>query len=642
MSSSFGMKLSLPPEMAAKLRQSSQPEKVSEANNDSSVNKEDNNENIIENKDTEKLPEISIDVEHLVGYKPELEEMESIKSQLLDAMWTRYRLEEREDAPKDSSSPQTRMAPPDFDFQVVDLLQSGVARFKQTTDEDDDSSTNEGSLILSYPPTIITSDGESNLTSKLWRQTSNCPSAFQSNDATEFIPRLWKYLAYCSRNLDWKYKMSQELANLVEQEETRIRYEEWTTTQRKAKLDQLYSIRETIVHQVDMNKAKFDSFVQERENVVKEKMQQHQRLETTKTSDLSFPEEFALLGMKDRATDEPEDDWGLGDDDSYGMSYGSDNNSDHSDGSDGGYGTDDSLTSEREGEKGNDAPIPITQQQELQGGDGTPSTEAQHVPIEGGEQKVGLQQAPTDGTAAVEGIAGDQAEKHGLSIPFQRRQERRQRAKERKRQERKEAKNKAEKERLKQLEQEIREQHTSREMVVAQTIYEALSKKLENVEELLESLQDEEWQAEEDRESEAESKKDTIHQSDKSFTLLDQILAMILGTTPIPRGKTSQEHYRFVQEEHKSIVNEWKSYFGRLPASLGDASEPTNPAPAPDFREQASPSQLRMQLGIVDNTDDDWDADDDIEGNAKANTNPDKAEPTKPKVYGLRPGGSIK
>ncbi|KAL3940286.1 MAG: hypothetical protein SGBAC_005147 [Bacillariaceae sp.] len=605
------------------MRETPNPEKVIEAND--SV--EDASEKI--EKDT-KLPEISIDVENLVGYKPELEEMESIKAQLLDAMWTRYRLEEREDVPKDSS-PQT-MAPPDFDFQVVDLLQSGVARFKQSSDEND-SSTTEGRLILCYPPTIITSDGESKLTAKLWRQTSNCPSAFRSDDdATGFIPRLWNYLAYCSRNLDWKHQMSQELAHLVEQEEARIRYEEWTTTQRKAKLDQLYSIRETIFHQVELNKAKYDSFVQERQTIVKEKIQQHRQQKDAGTSDLSFPDEFALLGMKNSATEEPEDDWGLGDDDSYGMS-------DSSDYTDGGYGTDDSL-SEREEENGDDGPIPISQQQELEGRDGTPSTEAQHAPIEG-EEKDGLPQVPTESTAKEEGTAGDQAEKH-LSVPFQRRQERRRRAKQRKRQERKEAKDQVEKERLKTLEQEITEQHTSREMVIAQTIYGALSKKLENVEELLESLQDEEWQAEENRESEAESKKDTIHQSDQSFTLLDQILAMVLGTTPIPRGKTSQEHYRFVQEEHKSIVNEWKSYFGRLPASIDSASEPTKSAQPPDFLERASPSQLRMQLGIVDNSDADWDVDDDIEENKKANANPDQAKPTKPKVIGLRPGGSLK
>ncbi|CAJ1950582.1 unnamed protein product [Cylindrotheca closterium] len=628
MSSSFGMKLSLPPEMAAKLRQTSQPEKDAEEGNDSV---QENSENIQDAK----LPEISIDVENLVGYKPELEEMESIKSQLLEAMWTRYRLEEREYVPTDSSLQTMVMAPPDFDFQVVELLQNGVARFKQYTDEDD-SPRNEGcSMIISYPPTIITSDGESKLTSKLWEQTSTCPFAFRSDDATKFIPHLWNYLAHCSRNLDWKYKMSQELANLVEQEETRIRYEEWTTTQRKAKLDQLYSIRETIVHQVDMSEAKYDSFAKERENIVKEKMQQQQRLEATKTSDLSFPEEFALLGMNDHATEETDDDWGLGDDDSYGMSDDSDYSA-YGESSDGGYGSDASL-SERSEEKGDHGPIPSSHQQELQGVDGTPSTEAQHLPIEG-EQKLAMPQAPIDGTAGVDGAAGDQKEKLTLTTPFRRRQERRQRAKQRKRQERNEAKNKAEKERLKKMERELREQHTSREMVVAQTIYEALSKKLESVEELLESLQDEEWQAEEDREHDAESKKDTVHQSDKSFTLLDQILAMILGTTPVPRGMTSQEHYRFVQEEHKAIVNEWKSYFGRLPASLGGASDPTKPTPNPDFTERASPSQLRKQLGIVDNTDDDWDADD-IE---QKNANPDKAKPSSPPVYGLRPGGSIK
>ena len=60
-------------------------------------------------------------------------------------------------------------------------------------------------------------------------------------------------------------------------------------------------------------------------------------------------------------------------------------------------------------------------------------------------------------------------------------------------------------------------------------------------------------------------------------TLLDQILAMILGGLPKEKDasgkdvKTSEEHYRYIRDEHKSIVKEWLEVFGRMPESQDSA-----------------------------------------------------------------------
>jgi hypothetical protein len=642
MSSSLGLKLSLSPEIAASLRESAPEQETSAAEQE-----QDNNE---PSNDEKEVPKISIDLERLVGYQPEPEDIESIKFQLLSAMWTRYRLEEREET-ESSSSETHQEPPPDFDFQVVDLLESGVASFSQLTDLSSTLEENKN-LIISYPPTIIASDGQSKSTTKMWKDTSTYPSASVGKENTAFLPRLWKYLTYCSHNLDWKYQMSLELGNLVEEEQGRLDYYQWTSTQRKAKLDQLYSIRETIVHQIDVSKEKYDSFVNERERLVKLDFQQHQRQAAVGTSELSFPDEFALLGLDDRFAQD-QDDWGQ-DDDSY---MNSDGSSD-SNLSDEGYATDDSLSN---GEQDPDSlPVGIMDKDALKDGhesdndDNIPATSVTKTNAVHDELTADAGQEPNTTLTTDEKTSDQPSTSHSLILPFQKRKERQSRAKRRKRIEKQEAKRRAEKERLEKVKQEIRQKHTSRDMIVAQTVYEALSKKVEHVDELLESLQDEEWQAEEEQENEAKSANPADQANEESFSLLDQILAMILGATPIQQNRSPKEHYQFVQEEHQSIVSDWKSYFGRLPPSVGSgAGGPPDIGDMKEKQEMPSPSQLRLQLGITDNIAGDWDAEDDWEDSvdnhvtksksqeAKPVNKPSIPEPTKPKIVGLRPGGRI-
>lgn len=640
MSSSLGLKLSVPADMASRLRESAEQETPAT---------EIAPENVASKKKPQ-VPQISINLERLVGYRPDPEELQSIQFQLLSAMWTRYRAEERQEMESTPSESHHEEPPPDFDFQVVDLLESGVATFSQSADQlitDGDRKN----LVLSYPPTIIVSNGETKSTTKMWCDSSTCPSSFEGKENTEFIPRLWKHLSYCSRNLDWKYQMSLELGNLVEEEQARLDYNEWTSNQRKAKLDQLYSIRETIVHQVDVSRAKYDIFMDACETLVKEDMQLHRRQAAVGSADLSFPDEFALLGLNDRST-ENEEDWGL-DDDSY-MS---------SDGSASINSIDDeySIDGSKNKHQTRSVPTTIANCDKVDGGyecdhddDAPASTEKRadahsELPVDANQQR-DSKLLPTDEKASDEPSTNTAA-----LLPFQNREERRRRAKQRKRIEKKQAERRAEKERLEILENKSRQKHTSNDMIIAQTMLEALSKKLENVEELLESLQDEEWQAEEELENEASSAKLVAQSPEESFTLLDQILAMILGTTPIQQNMSPKEHYQFVQEEHRSIVSDWKNHFGRLPPSVGNGNSgaPSDFSDVQETQEMPSPAQLRLQLGITDNIDGDWDADDDWEDTAdnqaakrkvetaKQSSKPSALELIKPRIVGLRPGGRM-
>ena len=102
-------------------------------------------------------------------------------------------------------------------------------------------------------------------------------------------------------------------------------------------------------------------------------------------------------------------------------------------------------------------------------------------------------------------------------------------------------------------------------MVLAQTLLNALQTKVTKVEELLESLQDEVWEAEEEQE-EAEKNKhsseDDNNDNKSQFSLLDQVLAMILGALPMEPGVDKETHYKYIKMEHDFIVEGWKSYFG--------------------------------------------------------------------------------
>mmetsp|Transcript_40953 Transcript_40953/g.49174 ORF Transcript_40953/g.49174 Transcript_40953/m.49174 type:complete len:859 (-) Transcript_40953:61-2637(-) len=136
-----------------------------------------------------------------------------------------------------------------------------------------------------------------------------------------------------------------------------------------------------------------------------------------------------------------------------------------------------------------------------------------------------------------------------------------------------------------------------------ETMVSAFSTKLERVDELLETLQEEEWADEEEEQEQGVSVKDSKqslqneHDGDsclndnigqkKCMSLLDQILAMIMGS--IPRTgfcyETSQqketnlcyhdeyqvpseeEHFINMKRKHETIVKEWIKEFGRLPKS---------------------------------------------------------------------------
>jgi len=183
-----------------------------------------------------------------------------------------------------------------------------------------------------------------------------------------------------------------------------------------------------------------------------------------------------------------------------------------------------------------------------------------------------------------------------------------------------------------------------------------IEKRLETIDTLLESLQDEEWADEIQIEEEGFVFKDkevpnNTNTNKEFLSLLDQILAMILGSTT-SNNKDIDDETEFLQllrKEHAKIVEEWFKYFGRLPpsttstetTSIPEQQQQTN-QPAATTIPLPSSECLRAELGITD-VDSDWDQDDDNDDIPliQLKNTPSSGGDLRPGCTSLRPGGKI-
>jgi len=156
---------------------------------------------------------------------------------------------------------------------------------------------------------------------------------------------------------------------------------------------------------------------------------------------------------------------------------------------------------------------------------------------------------------------------------------------------------------------------------VMQAVVESIEKRLKQIDDLLESLQEEEWADEEEgfideNENNATATEHESSSTTTELTLLDQILAMILGELPSHNKRNNMEsHYKYIRSEHKAIVEEWKEHFGRLPVSLGGGENDKN-----DNAETSAPQSSRDAATGYDNEGDDENID--LFGSMAAMTSP--------------------
>jgi hypothetical protein len=407
-------------------------------------------------------------------------------------------------------------------------------------------------------------------------------------------------------------------------------------TQRQIKLDNLYAVRETLVHQTDVARGDYERLCKIRDDNVSRDMfhvhrkyQQQQQQQPVKnrssnsnnenderlldgfgTSDLNFPEEFKLLGLMPANNDYDEYDQ-----EDYWREF------DETDSSDDG-----SWSSNASGSEDDEASIDVDydadadndEHQRISSDDKDKKSNHGKQSIPDGENKLPLAEDSAEGPTGQSLVDGEQAQNQ-IITPFQRRKERMQRAKEQKRKELREARRQTMLDELKTSEEELRSKYTTTELVLAQTMLQALEKKAENVEELLENLQDEVWAAEEEDNQSIldESKHELNNDHSTNFSLLDQVLAMILSALPVEPGIGPEKHYQYIKNEHTDIVDQWKNYFGRLPPASSpesgskstDDPNTTNKQQDTSSKKALTPQEHRKELGIEEN-DDEWDAED--------------------------------
>lgn len=146
-------------------------------------------------------------------------------------------------------------------------------------------------------------------------------------------------------------------------------------------------------------------------------------------------------------------------------------------------------------------------------------------------------------------------------------------------------------------EQQIRDRVTSPSWKLSASLVQSLEARVEQVDSMLESLQEEEWEAEEEGEDQP---KESTAEPERGLSLLDQVLAMILGSL----GRSPD--FAWLQSEHQEIVEEWTSHFGRLPPNKED--EPRM-EPTTIHEDESNLVQDLAQLAKPDNEWDDSDSD---------------------------------
>ena len=144
--------------------------------------------------------------------------------------------------------------------------------------------------------------------------------------------------------------------------------------------------------------------------------------------------------------------------------------------------------------------------------------------------------------------------------------------------------------------------------LMAEAMLRNLQDRLDGVDNLLESIQEEEWADEEGaNEPDDQSLKDEMGRPNPDppgMTLLDRILAMILGAlSQAYTGATSkEEHFKFVKKEHDSIAAEWKRTFGRLPPTI------TSSGVENDMQKHFDTNDTSVDnLRVLENNDQAWD-----------------------------------
>ena len=432
----------------------------------------------------------------------------------------------------------------------------------------------------------------------------------------QLMKRIFKHLCNTSRSLLWKADMYIELCYIFNNEymilldmARRNEYKQWSDIERRLRLDKLYDIRETFVCQVESVKQRCDILYKERESRVQVELVRRRRLrgETITIMTTSNICDFVVDDDNDYDNDDVNDDDGWGgetihEDDIIGG------------GDDTTYygkfvvnGDNDIINDDEDCNDDDDeewSPLEMTMKKKL-----NPS--GMHIVINGADTSTNNDAAmkTNDDTATttiicqknkLEPISHDENRQRISNRLLQQQNKWRQ-------QQQEEAETTTSPRHVssstvydkhhqlvrstwKEEEEIVRELLKTTDERIAEATLLKLQERLQNVDDLLETLQEEEWanddeDVEDDNKDEQEDEGNDDEIDSQSSSLLDQILAMILGglskeiihfrslsslqvkaAADVWTNMTTDEaHFRYIKDEHESIVKEWIKVFGRLP-----------------------------------------------------------------------------
>jgi hypothetical protein len=503
------------------------------------------------------------------------------------------------------------LANDDFEERVQELFEMKMARHGDSTMIDTVNEHTE--LSVRYPEVLCPPDGRVLTVSELW-QKLHCKHEIA------VVHRALTHLKNCDRALSWKSDMFDEIRALARREDEvrkESELEKWRSQDRKVHLDKLYQVRETFSHRLEIARIKMEGLEDAREQQVQQLGRGLQALDLNSnifaTAELISHSSF-LRNEDSLSADESEED----------IQY-----------------------------------------------PGTPSrSQSEDSNIKGSQGDDESQQEVHEVDQALTGTepgASFPAENTSASR-LQQRANRHKRSKKRHRQLLENAAQHALEEKqvaeATEEEEQVREQFTTEELRMCQAAVRALEARLVQVDDLLETLQEDEWVDEEEGYSPTNGGDDIDHEElALDLTLLDQILAMILGTLHPRDGRSPDEqYYEWISREHKEITSAWKKHFGRLPKSTSESNPKASGGEFLEVDERTLPQNLdsfarRAALGIEENYGN-WD-DDKVgdwriqaspaeKGEAVTNSSQDE-QPTKTgasvliaRPQGLRPGGSLR
>ncbi|KAL7475171.1 hypothetical protein ACHAW6_001096, partial [Cyclotella cf. meneghiniana] len=488
----------------------------------------------------------------------------------------------------------------------AELFESGVAAHidssmeaarRVTLDEADDDRggdsrrrREDASLsALPYPEFIAANDAREKSTLRLWK-------GLHASHPLPVMQRLLVHLRNTSRSLRWKVEMHEQLRLLAIEEHAEMvrrlenrEYEEWKGV-RKERLEKLYEVRETFLLRVDLARDRYEKLVRERERRVAVEMRRRRGdtwQQSKKVEDETLDDKKSDAFDQYNGYDYDDDGWGgaipedeiVGNDADNVMNimYGQDSQAVDDDDDDDDY---------------NEEWSPV----------GMSVVVKQSSKSAACYENLTSNVAPECETNKTLDHAKDSIHKlQPITIDdnAQRKSKRLEKSK-----------NQATDHNAIAKEEElVREMLKTNDERIAEAMLRNLQGRLDGVDNLLENLQEEEWADEENDEEQDDSKHKIEEETPdpSEMTLLDQILAMILGalSMAISGAACKEEHFRYIKEEHKSITDEWKETFGRLPPSYPAEDEIVLNANSNKICDAESLS--KEKLSAICNDSKDWD-----------------------------------